>query len=604
MSWQFNVYVAIYFLTAAIAAMVAAYAWSRRAVPGASQLALLMVAGAEWALATGIETAAVGIPAKVFWSKVQYLGSSSSPVLFLLFALAYSRPARPLSRRTAVLIWVLPVMTFLLAATNEHHHLVWTSFTPSPAGNNILIYGHGIWFYIAIIYFYLIVVAGAMVMIRAAVRLARPYRRQAIALLVGAVMPLLTSMIYVVGLSPVPGLDVSPLGFMLAGVALAWGVFQFGLFDLVPVARDLLFESMSDGAVVLDLQNRLVDINRAAQQLLDATAAIIGQSASTVLASRPDLIERFRNVFEGQAEITLGERYLDLRISPVYDRRGRLIGRLVVLRDITPRKQAEEELQQSNAELQARNAELDAYAHTVAHDLKNPLALLSGYAELLLDHGDSLSAAEVREFARLIQEHASRMSEIINSLLLFASARQAQVELAPLDMAAIVAEVQKRLGREIRERGAEIIAPKSWPTVMGYRPWIEAVWTNYLSNALKYGGRPDAAPPIPPRIELAAQQQDDGFVRFSVSDNGAGIAPEAQAKLFVPFSRLAYEVATGHGLGLSIVQRIIERLGGQVGVDSVSGQGSTFYFTLPSPGQAAGQPESTTSAFTSPGRPG
>lgn len=590
MSWQLNIYSAIYFLTAVVSAALAAYAWRRRPVPGAAQFCLLMAAGSEWALAAGLESAAVGVPAKVFWSKVEYLGSNSSPVLFLLFALAYSRPGRPLNRRIAVLIWVIPVLTFLLAVTNEWHQLVWTSFTSSPAGHNILIYGHGNWFYVAVIYGYLLVIAGAGIIVRVAVRLTRPYRHQAVALVMAAAMPLITSALYSAGLSPVPGLDISPLGFMLAGLVLAFGIFRFRLLDLAPVARDLLFESMSDGVLVLDGQNRIVDMNRAAQQLFGVTSAVIGQSARVLLTRRPDLIERFRHVTEGQDEIVLGQetpRYVDVRISPLYDRRKHFIGRLIVLRDVTERKQAERELQRSNAELQARNVELDTYAHTVAHDLKNPLALFLGYAELLAESSDSLSADELREYTRVIQEHGRRMLQIINSLLLLARAREEPVEVTPLDMAGIVAEVRQRLEQEIQKRGAEIIVPDAWPTALGYGPWVEEVWANYLSNALKYGGRPDATPPIPPRIELAAQLQDDGYVRFTVTDNGQGITPEDQTKLFVPFSRLGHEKVAGHGLGLSIVQRIIERLGGQVGVESVPGQGSTFYFTLPAGKESA-----------------
>jgi signal transduction histidine kinase len=110
--------------------------------------------------------------------------------------------------------------------------------------------------------------------------------------------------------------------------------------------------------------------------------------------------------------------------------------------------------------------------------------------------------------------------------------------------------------------------------VLGYAPWIEEVWVNYLSNAIKYGGRP-------PRVELGAETQPGGLVRFWVRDNGPGIAPEAQVRLFVPFTRLDQVRAKGHGLGLSIVRRIVEKLGGQVGVISTPGQGSVFSFTLP-----------------------
>jgi two-component system sensor histidine kinase/response regulator len=100
------------------------------------------------------------------------------------------------------------------------------------------------------------------------------------------------------------------------------------------------------------------------------------------------------------------------------------------------------------------------------------------------------------------------------------------------------------------------------------------VWANYISNAIKYGGRP-------PHIELGATAQDDGMVRFWVRDNGAGLTPEEQTRLFIPFTRLDQVQVKGHGLGLSIVRRIVGKLGGQVGVESQVGQGSVFSFTLP-----------------------
>jgi signal transduction histidine kinase len=128
----------------------------------------------------------------------------------------------------------------------------------------------------------------------------------------------------------------------------------------------------------------------------------------------------------------------------------------------------------------------------------------------------------------------------------------------------------------VEQSHAEIVGPEAsaWPVALGYAPWVEEVWINYLSNALKYGGRP-------PRIELGAKAQPDEMTRFWVRDNGPGIPPEAQARLFTPFTRLDQVRAKGHGLGLSIVRRIVEKLGGQVSVESQVGQGSVFSFTLP-----------------------
>jgi signal transduction histidine kinase len=174
------------------------------------------------------------------------------------------------------------------------------------------------------------------------------------------------------------------------------------------------------------------------------------------------------------------------------------------------------------------------------------------------------------------------MSSIIAELLLLAGVRTMEAEPEPLDMASIVDEAQQRLVDMIEEHRAEILLPDVWPVAWGHAPWIEEAWVIYLSNALRYGGRP-------PRVELGASVQADGMVRFWVRDNGLGLTPEEQDRLFAPFTKLDQTRAEGHGLGLSIVRRIIEKLGGQVGVESdgLPGQGSVFTFTLPGAGQEA-----------------
>ena len=236
-----------------------------------------------------------------------------------------------------------------------------------------------------------------------------------------------------------------------------------------------------------------------------------------------------------------------------------------------------DELVSSNAELQARNEELDAFAHTVAHDLRTPLNLIAGYAELLADGHNTISEEQVHQFSQEIVRSGHKMNGIIEELMLLAGLRRTQVEMKPLDMGSIVAQARQRLAVMVEEYQGEITWPEHWPTASGHAPWVEQVWVNYLSNAIKYGGRP-------PRIKVGATEQPDGTVRFWVRDNGPGIGPEDQSRLFTPFERLDQARATGYGLGLSIVQRIVKKMAGEVGVESdgVPGQGSIFAFDLPS----------------------
>jgi len=267
------------------------------------------------------------------------------------------------------------------------------------------------------------------------------------------------------------------------------------------------------------------------------------------------------------------ERWLAHLSQPVYDADKNWLGRRVSNRDITKRKQVEETLRQRTVELQARNEELDAFSRTVAHDLKNPLGIIVGFAEVLQKELATMSNKTMQKYLHLIAQSGRKMNNIIEALLLLAQVSKTEIKIEPLNMAYIVDEVLLQLETVIKEHQVEIVLPDTWPEALGYGPWVEEVWINYLSNAIKYGGQP-------PHVELGATVQSDSRIRFWVRDNGSGLTPEAQARLFTPFTRLGRVHAPGHGLGLSIVQRIVEKLDGQVGIESQVGQGSVFTFTL------------------------
>jgi signal transduction histidine kinase len=238
------------------------------------------------------------------------------------------------------------------------------------------------------------------------------------------------------------------------------------------------------------------------------------------------------------------------------------------------------ELQRANAALRESNDELDAFSHTVAHDLKEPLANIVMATNVVQTiAGSSGQDKGVDDLIRGLATSARKAINIVDELLLLASVRQEQVRHDPLDMADIVKQARRRLDWMVAQYQGEITLPDRWPIALGYAAWVEEVWVNYLSNGLKYGGRP-------PRLQLGAEVQAGDMVRFWVQDNGQGIAPKKQEALFTEFTRAEHRRTEGYGLGLSIVKRIVTRLGGTVGVESQVGQGSTFYFVLPSSGAA------------------
>ncbi|MCV6637426.1 hybrid sensor histidine kinase/response regulator [Candidatus Albibeggiatoa sp. nov. NOAA] len=247
-------------------------------------------------------------------------------------------------------------------------------------------------------------------------------------------------------------------------------------------------------------------------------------------------------------------------------------------KEVLARVSAHLEVHKLQAELVKRNAELETFSRMVAHDLKSPLNAVINLTDILADeceHDAEIDRQKALSRLRWVSKAGQQMMGIVDALLLMAGVSQNKaVNIDVVNMNQIVEEViQQRLLYMIKEYQAEVIQPPTLPTALGYAPWIHEIWANYISNAIKYGGKP-------PRLELGATPLEDGMVQFWIKDNGRGLSEEEQGKLFKPFTRL--HNGDGHGLGLSIVQQITDKLYGTVGVESELGQGSRFYFTLPS----------------------
>ncbi|MBN2007282.1 MAG: PAS domain S-box protein [Anaerolineae bacterium] len=391
------------------------------------------------------------------------------------------------------------------------------------------------------------------------------------------------------------------------------------LFRELNVANEQLRESearyrlLADHAVdviwTMDLEGRFTYMSPSVERLRGYTAEeVVATTLEQVLT--PSSLEVGLEAFARlRRAVSRGEPYETLErleleqfcrdgstvwtesyIKVMYDGNGDFISVLGVTRDISQRKQAELALHAYTRQLEASNAELDAFAHTVAHDLKSPLTALIGFAGLLEKRADVWTPERIRQSAQRILMTAYKLTSIIEELMLLAGVRRMEdIPHCLLDMSSLIRNVRERLALLIEERQPEIYLPDSWPTAIGYGPWVEEIWANYISNAIKYGG-------APPRVELgwdivegpAQGIGNDGrrgnlksVGRFWVRDNGVGLTLEQQRQLFAEFTRMHQTHAQGHGLGLSIVRRIIGKLGGQVGVESRPGEGSIFYFTLP-----------------------
>jgi diguanylate cyclase (GGDEF)-like protein len=355
-TFQVSYYVLGLFLSAIVAGSVAVIASRRTVTSVGRSLAILMVSVFTWSLAAAFEAAVPAQATKILLSKIEYLGIASTPVFMFLFALKFSQSGSRLKRGRAIALWIIPSLTFFLAATNEGHRLIWSGFSPV-AGTpySLLLYHHGPFFWVHVGYSYLLLFATTVLLLLAYFRFKDVHRRQALSILLAFPWPWLGNVLYLAGLAGgKSGLDFTPLGFAVAGLFLLGAMFRLQLIDIIPVARERVVESMSESLIILDEGGRVAATNPAARKLIAEAGGpaedvpelkILGKPAAEIFSSWPEMAVGLSSPASGQREISLKmdgtSRVFDVHLSPLQSHGSFVTGWVAVLYDITRIKEAE-----------------------------------------------------------------------------------------------------------------------------------------------------------------------------------------------------------------------------------------------------------------------
>lgn len=335
----FMTYAVALFISAFVAAAVAAIAWKRRGTPGAGGLFAAMASLVVWAGTYGIRWLMSNDSTAAFWLDATYLGVVAAPSAMFCLAYQFANGRSSLSLKKILLLAAMPCVTLLLIWTDKYH-----GFFYGGARTTTAILTGGPWFFVNAVYLYILNIATLVILVKMAVKVKGLYVRQIYILIFALVFPWIGNIMSIIGLSPLPGLDLTPFLFTLSGIVLAYGLFKYKLMDIIPVARDYLVEHMSEGFIVVDDRNRLVDINPSARSILGIEMKDIGTIFPRDNACWKDKAAQFSEDLEARFELNIGDRWYDVQMSNFNEERRGLHGRVFLLRDVSQQKRINEEL--------------------------------------------------------------------------------------------------------------------------------------------------------------------------------------------------------------------------------------------------------------------
>ena len=534
MSWQYNPYAPWVAFTSFVISLAARWVWKRGPIAGRTEFITICLALVAHGVGATIDLSATTLELKNVGLFFTYAGFVFVPVTALRFS--FEATGRHWFR--GPLFWAALIPSFalvLLYVTNRWHHLVELSSVLSPRPGFVMretVAGPAFWVFVA--WAYLLILAAAVVYASEVITGSHHSRRNALLLLSGTLVPWVTNLIFILGKSPDPALDLT--GFGYAGTALLWA-FALGrgrMLDLLPFARNRVFEMLSDPVFVLDAHGDVLDTNAAATRLTQFIPA--------------------RN----EDEVTIDG------VTYAVGRSSLSGGEVIILRDVSVQRRAREEaeaLASARAEFLAR----------MSHEVRTPLYGLLGATELALD---STLDPKGRALLDVARRSGNALLAVVDEILTFSgSARPFTLE--PVDLAQVVNDVGSIFSPQAGAKGLQLqvnVEPR-WLRTDGSR--LRQVLANLISNAIKFTASGT--------VQVDVSTSND-LLHIEVRDTGPGIDLAAQSRIFEPFVQADATISArfgGTGLGLSVVRELVTRLGGTIALQSTPGLGSCFTVSIP-----------------------
>jgi len=573
-------------------------------VRGALQFAIILTGESIWMLGYSGELLSDSFGGKRFWDNLQFTAVDIATLGIFLFALFYTQREH-IARQLAPLLLVEPVANALLVWTDALHHLVRINPQLDTGGSfPALVYTYGPWMWLMLGYTYALDLIALGLLLRHLQHSRLLYRQQVLAVICGVLVPLLGSLITVLRIVPIrgmEGLDLSPISFAIANPIIAWGVFRYRLLTLAPIARHYVVDQMGDGMVVVDMNGRVIDLNPAVHPGLRVPPdEAIGMPINQVLMGWHDLLERYRDVHVARDEISLvadgHTLHFELQISPLTDWRNHQAGRLVIWRDITSRKRAEQQLELQRQQLEnhaialqeakeaaeAASQAKSLFLSTMSHELRTPLTAILGYTELIEAEVENGEFHNLVADIQRVKTSGQHLLNLINSVLEYSKIEAGKLVLdnALFEVAHLITEL-RTMARPLIEHNANsfvLDVPEELGVMYGDKLRVRQVVLNLLSNAAKFTSSGTVT------LRVAREALHGGeYVVFEVCDTGIGMSAKEIELLFHEFTQVSVEGrrSGGTGLGLALSRKLCHLMDGDIEVHSEIGAGSVFRALIP-----------------------
>ncbi|MBX3062121.1 MAG: hypothetical protein KF726_04045 [Anaerolineae bacterium] len=610
-----QIIIVISILALALEYAVGLYAIRRRETPGATWLAFTMFFAALWTLCGMMELGTDVFATKLFWFNLKQLAVCAVPLAIFFLALEYTGKTRWLHGWRFALICLIPAITQFLIWTGDPLHLLRQSVTMISVNDlTILSTKRGPWFWVSVPYLHTLMVSAFFLFLAYSRRMSRNYRGQPIIFalaIVGTELCLLREMV-IYSTLVIP----SPIFFLIPFLLIVWGLLRYRLFDVVPIARDLVIDQMVTGIVIIDPRGRILDLNPAAERLLAMLSRkpepaveprkAIGTAVQAAFPLWSEWEEHGKPESPHEFEIRHGGVYYcyDVYVTPLNHATKSIYGKLLVLRDVTLRKLSQSHAVELTLEREKMRL-LEQFLQNASHDLRTPLAVvktalytmkdLTRRVDQQIDHFSSPDPGEVRNAAHEIKLLASRQGDklvrIENSVDRLAYIVESLLEITRLESEAqepIITEPGD-LNEIVEEAFINVQADAARKNItVRFQPHADAVpvmlhtsklglaVSKLVDNAVRYtqtGGS----------VQLHVSTAGNQAV-IDIEDTGVGISPEDEPHIFERFYRgdKARSSATGGtGLGLPIAKSIVQAHGGRIDFASMEKHGSCFSIYLP-----------------------